>query len=363
MRRGLPVALAVALVSAGCSGEPTAPPPVTMPASALREVSTVHIGTAVAGGGHHADQGYPDPFATDEAYVEVLATQFSSLTAENQMKWEWIHPGPEEYDFAAADAVVDFAEANDQVVRGHTLAWHSQNPPWLQGLSDEELREALREHIYTVVGRYQGRIQQWDVFNEVFDDTGHLRTNTNPWLRALGEEVIGDAFRWAHEADPDALLFLNDYNVESSPAKLQAYLDLVARLQDDGVPIHGMGLQGHLSLRYPFPADLQASLQQFADLGLQTALTELDVRIPLEGDEPTATQLQEQAEYYQRAVAACLAVAGCDSITLWGVTDRYSWVPFFFPEEGAATVLDEDLTPKPALVAVHEALGAGGASG
>src|SRR5690606_25216993 len=134
------------------------------------------IGTAVAGGGHHLEQDYPDPFTSDHKYRKVLAQQFSSVSPENQMKWEYIHPEPDRYDFEMADAIVDFAEHNGQVVRGHTLLWHSQNPAWLEegDYSPEELRESLHDHITTVVGRYAGRIQQWDVANEIFDEQGNL---------------------------------------------------------------------------------------------------------------------------------------------------------------------------------------------
>src|SRR5690625_5209175 len=140
-----------------------------------------HIGTAVAGGGHHAEQDYPDPFASDRKYRKTLARQFDSVSPENQMKWEYIHPERGEYDFGMADRIVSFAERHGQVVRGHTLMWHSQNPEWLEegDFSDDELRAILREHITKVVGRYEGRIQQWDVTNEIFDDQGELRTEEN----------------------------------------------------------------------------------------------------------------------------------------------------------------------------------------
>ena len=178
--------------------------------------STLKIGCAVAGGGHHTDQDYPDPFTSDEPYREVLAAEFTSLSAENQMKWDHLRPAPDVYDFEDADAIMDFAEANGQVVRGHTLMWHSQNPAWLAegDFSPEQLREILKDHITTVVSRYAGRMQQWDVVNEIFDDNAQLRLEGNIWFRELGTEIIADCFRWAHEADPDALLFFNDYNVD-----------------------------------------------------------------------------------------------------------------------------------------------------
>ncbi|WP_308283225.1 endo-1,4-beta-xylanase [Pseudonocardia nigra] len=309
-----------------------------------------HIGTAVAGGGHHESQPYPDPFTSDTQYREVLAAEFSSVSPENQMKWEYIHPERDRYNFATADAIVEFAEANRQVVRGHTLLWHSQNPAWLEqgDFTPDELRTILREHITTVVGRYAGRIQQWDVANEIFDESGELRTTDNIWIRELGPGIIADAFRWAHQADPNAELFFNDYGVEGVNAKSDAYYALVEQLLADGVPVHGFSAQAHLSTRYGFPGDLEANLRRFADLGLETAITELDVRMDLPADgKPTAAQLEQQADYYQQALTACLNVEGCDSFTIWGFTDKYSWVPVFFEGEGAATVMWDDFTRKP----------------
>ncbi|EOR70126.1 endo-1,4-beta-xylanase [Thermobifida fusca TM51] len=318
-----------------------------------------YIGSAVAGGGHHLEQDYPDPFTHDGKYRSILAQQFSSVSPENQMKWEYIHPEPDRYDFAMADKIVDFAERNDQKVRGHTLLWHSQNPEWLEegDYSPEELREILRDHITTVVGRYAGRIHQWDVANEIFDEQGNLRTQENIWIRELGPGIIADAFRWAHEADPNAELFFNDYNVEGINPKSDAYYELIQELLDDGVPVHGFSVQGHLSTRYDFPGDLEQNLRRFDELGLATAITELDVRMDLPASgKPTPKQLEQQADYYQQALEACLAVEGCDSFTIWGFTDKYSWVPVFFPDEGAATIMTEKYERKPAFFALQQTL-------
>ncbi|MFH0244328.1 endo-1,4-beta-xylanase [Streptomyces sp. HK10] len=273
--------------------------------------------------------------------------------------WEFIHPERDTYDFEAADAIVEFAELNRQVVRGHTLLWHSQNPVWLEqgDFSEEELREILREHITTVVGRYAGKVQQWDVANEIFDDQGDLRAQDNIWIRELGPEIIADAFRWAHEAGPEAKLFLSDYNVESDNAKSDAYHELSQELLAQGVPVHGFSVQAHLSMRYGFPGDLRQNLQRFDDLGLETAVTELDVRMNLPADgEPTAEQQKQQADWYQRVLEACLGGEECNSFTIWGFTDKYSWVPVFFEGEGSATVMTEDFEREPAFHALRSSL-------
>lgn len=354
------VALATPLVSTAAAA-PAHQPPGHAKKDTLRADAPkgFRIGTAVAGGGHHEDQPYPDPFTADQPYRQALAREFSSVSPENQMKWEFIHPEPGVYRFGPADAIVDFARRNNQAVRGHTLLWHSQNPAWLAegNYTKAQLRTILRDHITTVVGRYKGRIHQWDVANEIFDDQGNLRAQDNIWIRELGPGVIADAFRWTRQADPRAKLFFNDYNVESINAKSNAYYALVKDLLAQGVPVDGFSAQAHLSTRYGFPADLADNLRRFARLGLDTAITELDVRMDLPEDGvPTAGQLATQAEYYQRTLDACLSVRGCDSFTIWGFTDKYSWVPVFFPSEGAATVMWDDLTRKPAYHALRESL-------
>ncbi|WP_432534768.1 endo-1,4-beta-xylanase [Kineococcus arenarius] len=363
----VPLALTAAVVPAAAAPAPAAERATTERAErghhgrdTLRDAAPkgFFIGTAVAGGGHHAEQPYADPFAYDVEYRDRMAREFNSLSAENQMKWEYIHPTRDYYNFYPADAIVRYAQENRQVVRGHTLLWHSQNPAWLEegDFSDEELREILHEHITTVVGRYAGRIQQWDVANEIFDEDGEYREE-NIWIRELGPGIVADAFRWAHEADPRAKLFFNDYGVESVNAKSDAYYALIQELKADGVPVHGFAPQSHLSTRYGFPGDLQANLQRFADLGLETAITELDVRMDLpEGGEPTAAQQAQQADYYRRALQACLGVETCNSFTIWGFTDKYSWVPVFFPSEGSATVMTEDYERKPAYHALQDTL-------
>ncbi|MBO3089222.1 endo-1,4-beta-xylanase [Cellulomonas dongxiuzhuiae] len=366
VRNGAVLSAAAALALVGCTSaadpSPTpTPTPAAAPDVALRDLPRegLAIGVAVAGGGHHAASGYPDPFGEDEAYRDVIAKQFSSVTHENQLKWEFLRPTREEFRFEGADAVIDFAEANGQQVRGHTLLWHSQNPRWLTSgtFTDDEMRVLLQEHIATVVGRYKGRIVHWDVANEIFDDKGVLRTEENPFLARFGTTIVADALRWAHEADPDAVLYLNDFNVESVGAKSDAYLALATELLAAGAPLHGFGVQGHLSTQYPFPSDLETNLRRFTDLGLEVAITELDVRVPVDAaGRAEPDDVEKQTDYYGRAVAACVAVERCTSLTLWGVTDRYSWVPGWAPGEGAATVLDEDLAVKPAFTAVADAL-------
>lgn len=322
------------------------------------------IGTAVWGQRDLLNYDKKNP----TEFQRILAREFDSITPENDMKWGEIHPEPGVYDFSGADAVVAFAEANNMEVRGHTLLWHSQNPEWVTEAAAtwtcEEARAVLEEHITTVVGRYAGQIYEWDVANEIFQDDWdaggvRLRTEANPFLKACADDpvaLIGDAFRWADAADPDALLFLNDYNAEGINNKTNAYYALVQELLADGVPIDGFGAQGHLSLQFGFDDTIQENFERFAALGLKVAITEADVRMPLgEDGEPTAEQIALQAERYDAMLEACLNVPACTSFTVWGFDDERSWVPGVFPE-GYANIMTGDFVKKPAYYALLESL-------
>jgi endo-1,4-beta-xylanase len=291
--------------------------------------------------------------ADDAPYRDLVAQEFSTVTAENVMKWEATEPQQGVHDWAAADRLIDFARANRQKVRGHTLVWHSQNPAWVneQDLTPAQLRAVLRRHIIDEVTHFKGRVWHWDVVNEIFNDDGTWRDTI--WLRNLGKGYVADAFRWAHQADPKAKLFLNDYNNEGVNAKSDAYYALVKQLRAAGVPVQGYGVQGHLAVQYGVPGDTLTNLRRFEKLGLQTAFTEVDVRLPLPAD---PIKVQAQAQGFTSLLQACLLADRCVSYTLWGFTDRYSWVPGVFDGEGSATPLDENLAPKPAYAALRDTL-------
>jgi len=362
MRRVAAVAAsAIAAVALSLPAAQAARPEPTLRSEAPRDLK---IGSAVWG--QRDLIGYDRKHPTE--FQSILAAEFNSITPENDMKWAEVHPEPGVYDFSGADAVVAFAQANGQEVRGHTLLWHSQNPQWvIDGSATwtcQEARDVLEDHITTVVGRYAGEIYQWDVANEIFQDdwdTGgvRLRTEANPFLKACAADpvaLIGDAFRWAHEADPEAVLFLNDYNAEGINNKTNAYYALAQELLADGVPLGGFGAQGHLSLMYGFDESIQANFERFAALGLQVAITEADVRMPLGDDgEPTAEQIALQAERYDKMLQACINVPACTSFTVWGFDDGRSWVPGVF-DEGYATIMTEEFEKKPAYYALLESL-------
>jgi endo-1,4-beta-xylanase len=291
--------------------------------------------------------------ANDPTYKAAIEREFNIVTPENVMKWDTVEPQQGVTDFSQGDALVRFARASHQLVRGHTLVWHSQLPAWLTSgtFTPAELRDILRRHIFEEAGHFRGRVYAWDVVNEALNEDGTLRQTI--WLNALGPGYIADAFRWAHQADPHAKLYYNDYNLESIGPKSDAALALVQQLKAAHVPIDGVGFQGHLSIEFPYPDTFGSNLKRFAAAGVDVAITEADVRMVLPA---TPDKLATQATYFANMMRGCVAVRRCVSFTLWGFTDKYSWVPGFFAGEGAATPLDESFQPKPAYFALRDAL-------
>jgi endo-1,4-beta-xylanase len=334
-----------------------AAPLIVAPAASADAPLRVHAEARGKFIGYAANTG---PLANEAAYRSIAASEFNQVTPENALKWESTEPSDGNYTFAGADQVVAFATANNQQVHGHTLVWHSQTPGWVQGLSAAAMRTAMQDHIATVVGRYASNpaVVSWDVVNEVFDDNGNLRTSF--WLNTLGSSYIADAFRLARAADSNARLCINDYNVEGINAKSTAMYNLVRQLRADGVPVDCVGFQGHLAIQYGFPSQVRENMERFAALGVQVRVTELDVRIQTPRD---STKDATQATYYRNVVTACLAVPACAGITIWGFTDKYSWVPDVFSGEGAALLWDANYATKPAYTAVHDALDDGSTPG
>ncbi|WP_405920015.1 endo-1,4-beta-xylanase [Streptomyces longwoodensis] len=331
------VAATAALIAAGGGSAHAADTPLRDLAAAKGKV----IGTAVTGS------------KLTGTYGDLAGSQFGSLTPGNAMKWESVEPARGTFDWTEADQIVAFAQAHGQQVRGHTLVWHNQNPGWLTNGSwtSAQLATLLQDHISTEVGRYKGRIAAWDVVNEPFNEDGTYRTSL--WYNGLGTDYIANALTWAHAADPAAKLYINDYNVEGVNAKSTALYNLVKSLKERGVPIDGVGLQAHLILGQ-VPSTLQQNIQRFADLGVDVAITELDVRMALPAD---SAKLAQQAADYKAVTAACVAVTRCVNLTVWGFADSDSWVEGTFPGYGAATPYDANYAPKPAYYAIAEALG------
>jgi endo-1,4-beta-xylanase len=323
------------------------PPPYGEGEPSMRELAEdqgILIGAAVE----------PDDMALDASYNATVAREFNIITTENALKLGLVRRAPNRYVFGPADVIVDFAEQNDIQVRGHTLVWHEEVPRWLEfvDLEPEQLAAFLKEHIETVVGRYEGRIQYWDVLNEAIDWDGSLRKTI--WLEMLGPEYIDLVFHWAHAADPEAKLFYNDFNAEDLGAKSDGVYELVKGMVERGVPIHGVGFQGHFGLDdVPSSSDVAANIERLAALGLEVQFTEVDVRI----EEPvTDEDLQRQASIYWSMLDVCVSQPACTAFVTWGVTDKHSWIPVFLDGYDAGLIFDDEYQAKPAYWAMRDVL-------
>jgi endo-1,4-beta-xylanase len=318
--------------------------------------------------------------AEDSRALPIIKKHFNTITAENVLKWGPVHPRPDEYNFEPADRFVDFGEENGLFVVGHTLVWHSQTPAWVfedgdgNSLSREALLDRMRDHIHTVVGRYKGRIHGWDVVNEALNEDGTLRQT--PWLRIIGEDYLAHAFRFAHEADPSAELYYNDYSLENAP-KRNGAVRLVKGLLDQGVPVHGIGTQGHFKMDWPSVEQQDSTIRAFAALGVQVMVTELDIDVlpPVVRSDGADVSLRAeiearqnpyveglpdsvahaQAQRYAELFAVYLKHRDVVSrVTLWGVTDGDSWLNNW-PARGRTSyplLFDREGRPKPAFDAI-----------
>jgi endo-1,4-beta-xylanase len=298
---------------------------------------------------------------------DLIIKHFNSLTAENVMKMGPIHPEENRYNWEPADQIVDFAMANGMKMRGHTLCWHNQTPPWFfkngEGtqVDKETLLKRLKDHITEVAKRYKGKIYAWDVVNEAIDDSNEKFYRDSPFYQIIGEEFIAKAFQYAHEADPNALLFYNDYNTEK-PGKRDKIYKMVKQLMDAKVPIHGVGLQGHWNINDPSEKDLRESLKLFSSLGIAVQITELDVSVypseqgrrdkrADESDVLTPDMEQKQIEKYKMAFSLFREYkSSITGVTFWNVTDKRSWLDNF-PVRGRKNyplLFDQQMQPKKA---------------
>jgi endo-1,4-beta-xylanase len=305
---------------------------------------------------------------SETAYASTLAREFNMAEPEDALKWEVIHPQPESFDFAQADQIVRFAIEHDMKVRGHTLVWHRQNPPWLiEGkYTSPELAEILESHIKTVVGHYRGKIFAWDVVNEAFDELHPGQLRSTIWrdqpgigLASASATYIERCFRWAHEADPQALLFYNEAETEAINPKSDAIYAMVRDFLQRGVPINGIGLQMHIANLHADVPSISANIKRFTDLGVQVHITEMDIALPVDANGDARTEdLQQQAELYRQIASTCLSHPGCTAIQTWGFTDKYSWIGSHSKKtQGAALPFDRTYRPKPAYDALRNALG------
>lgn len=291
----------------------------------------------------------------------LIISQYNSLVAENHMKPMWIQPKENVFTFQNADYVAAFAKRHNMKLRGHTLVWHNQTPDWFfkdgdQPVSKEVLKERMHKHIQTLVSRYKDAVYAWDVVNEaISDDKNEFLRTSSPWYKILGEEYIELAFRYAHEANPKAKLFYNDYNT-CEPGKRDKIVRLVKSLKEKGVPIDGIGMQGHWKIGSPTKEQLETAIDMFSALGVTIQITELDVSVYQDDQdkqvEMTSELEQQQADYYQMCFEVLRAKKDkISGVTFWGAADNYTWLNNF-PVRGRKNfplLFDTNLQPKKAF--------------
>ncbi|WP_461711651.1 endo-1,4-beta-xylanase [Streptomyces sp. DSM 41013] len=302
------------------------------------------LGAAAAQSGRYFGTAIASGRLSDSTYTSIAGREFNMVTAENEMKIDATEPQRGQFNFSSADRVYNWAVQNGKQVRGHTLAWHSQQPGWMQSLSGSALRQAMIDHINGVMAHYKGKIVQWDVVNEAFaDGSSGARRDSN--LQRSGNDWIEVAFRTARAADPSAKLCYNDYNVENwTWAKTQAMYNMVRDFKQRGVPIDCVGFQSHFNSGSPYNSNFRTTLQNFAALGVDVAITELDIQ-----GAPAST--------YANVTNDCLAVSRCLGITVWGVRDSDSW-----RSEQTPLLFNNDGSKKAAYTAVLDALNGGDSS-
>ena len=318
----------------------------------------------------------------DPKAVTLVEQHFNSITPENILKWEEVHPDPDRYHFEAADQYVAFGEKNKMHITGHTLVWFYQTPDWVfqdesgNPMSRDGLLKRMKEHIFTVMGRYKGRIHGWDVVNEAISSDGQFRKNK--WLEIIGEDYVLKAFEYARQADPDAQLYYNEYDFEH-PAKCEGVIRLIENLESKGIRIDGIGIQGHWFLTYPSIGDIENYILALSKLGVKLMITELDVGVlpfyPVDSelvdissfDIETQKKFNPYPDVLPDSVQKDLANRYAElfslflkhrdkfsRVTFWAVHDSQSWRSYM-PIRGRADypmLFDHHCKPKPAFDAV-----------
>ena len=296
------------------------------------------------------------PLLDDADYRQTLSREFNLCVAENAFKMESLRPARDRFDFRQVDRLCAFAQTNRMKLRGHTLVWHQQMPWWLthgQWTRDEAL-SIMKDHITTVMQHCKGKVYAWDVVNEAISDQGP----NNPirpdsfWTKVVGADYVEKAFEFARAADPEAILYYNDYSNEGMDGKSDAVFQLVKRLKAKGL-VDAVGWQCHLDSGWKAGAAQAKNAERLAKLGLDISITELDFRITLPA---TPKKLQTQAESYRSVMRFCLSQPNIKALVMWGFTDKSSWIPIFFKGAGAALIFDEQYKPKPAYEALSEEL-------
>ncbi len=294
---------------------------------------------------------------TGTTYDNILKSEFGMVVAENEMKVDAIEPSQNNFNFSNGDKLVNYAISNNKKVRGHTLVWHSQLPGWMGNWSGSRdgLISAMNNHITKTMEHFKGKIAEWDVVNEACDDSGNgLRKSV--WTNKIGNDFIDIAFQTARKADPNALLFYNDYNIEDMSAKSNTAYNMIKSMVERGIPIDGVGFQCHFinGMSSSQLSAIEQNIKRYAALGLQVSITELDIR--MNDSENQTSGFNTQASNYKSLMEIALRNPNVKTFVVWGFTDKYSWIPGTFPGTGRGLIYDSNMSPKPAYTALKEAL-------
>ena len=305
-------------------------------------------------------------YLSEPAYTSTLGREFNMVEPEDAMKWLVIRPTQNTFDFSDGDKVVGFAHVHGMKVRGHNLLWQIHNPDWVTNghFTPEQLAQLMQEHITKVVAHYRGKVYAWDVVNEAIDEHGQLRHSIwydKPGIGKAdaGTAYIAQAFRWAHAADPQALLFYNDGSAEGINPHSDAIYAMVKDFIRRGVPIDGIGLQMHILDLNPDVESIAKNIARFGKLGIQVQFTEMDVAIPVnkDGNPSHPEDLVKQAEVYREIAEICAKNPACTALQTWGFTDKYSWIGWYTNHtKGDALLFDRHYQPKPAYEALRAVL-------
>lgn len=341
------------VISSGCSKKNTAgigtiPPPVMPPDTILYKMMPIPMGAAVS----------VSLMKNNTKYNAVVSKEYNSITAENAMKFGSLHPSENSFFWTDADYLVSYAQTTGKRIHGHTLNWYNSLPAWVTNYTGDSAawENLLKTHIQTVVAHFKGKVASWDVVNEAFEDDGTLRNSI--WVKKLGPDYIARCFQYAHDADPDALLFYNDYGHEYSSSKRTAIVNLLMSLKSRGIPVHGIGMQFHMTYTQT-DANISAAIASAASTGLKVHIAELDIRLntnKIAGLTFTQTLAEQQAAKYKYVVKTYLGIPAEQQfgITTWNVGDADSWIPSWQNAPDWPLPFDANYLRKPAYKSIIE---------
>ena len=302
----------------------------------------------------------PKLFEKYPIYTETLSSEFDMVASENSEKWSTIHPNLNEYFFDEADKLVNFASDNKMASRGHVLVYSRKMPDWFNNLKDKnEMEKQLEEHVKTIAGRYKGKIYAWDVINEEFDFDGNHQQS--PLYKVLGDSYIEKSFKWAHEADPTAKLFVNEFGIDEMNSRSDLTYKMIEELLAKNVPVHGIGFQMHRALGtddwFPCIPDMESlrkNFERFEKLGLEIHITEMDIPIQ-KGTGTYEERLVEQAKAYKEILEVALSIKAFKALVVCGVSDASNWIDWISKEKDAPLLFDRGYKKKPAYFSMMEA--------